>query len=353
MLINNVKMSYDADTMLCNYNLELTMIDICISKNDIELPGLFCNLTINYEKTLKHEGIEIDLNEFNRLTNLNITDINVLLLIATHSVKLPPVYWSELIAVGSDYEYSDIENMVIGLKEPVESLDFPGYYIIPYYSNYVIAKDGRLIKKSENRQVKASLAQTGYYTFRMGSDTNKISNQLRHRILAMAFLKYDYDFSIKDINHIDGIPGSDAVSNLEWCTRSENMDHAYDNNLRNDNIEVEVRDIVNDRYYYFRSCAQAAEILGCSDSTISNRIKSNGFKSYNGFQYRRLEGNRTWPDIELEKGNYSVILPDGEVINCGRGVAARYCNVTETSLNRLIREGRNKGNNENIVMKIR
>lgn len=329
------------------------MIDICVSKSDIELPGLFFNITINYEKTLKHESNIIDLNRFNELTSLNIKDINVLLLIATHNIKLPPIYWNKLIAIGGEYEYSDIENMVIGLENPVESLEFPGYYIIPYYSNYVISKDGRLIKKSENKQVKASLAQTGYYTFRMGSDTKKISNQLRHRILAMAFLKYDYDFATKDINHIDGIAGSDSISNLEWCTRSENMNHAYDNNLRTDNIEVEVRDIVNEKYYYFRSCMQAAEVLGCSDSTISNRIKSNGFKSYNGFQYRQLEDIKPWPEIELEEGNYNVTLSTGEVINCGRGVAARYCGVTETSLNRLIREGRNKGNNENIVTKIR
>lgn len=329
------------------------MIDICVSKNDIELTGLVCNITINHEKTLKHDERIIDLTEFNKLTNLNITDLNVLLLIATHRLNLPPIYWDKLTAVGGEYEYSDIENMVIGLEEPVESLEFPGYYIIPYYSNYVITKDGRLIKKSENKQVKASLAQTGYFTFRMTNDSNRTSNQLRHRILAMAFLKYDYDFATKDINHKDGKRGSDAIANLEWCTRSENMTHAYDNNLRTDNIEVEVRDIVNEKYYYFRSCLQAAEVLGCSDSTISNRIKSNGFKSYNGFQYRPLEDVRPWPVIELEEGNYNVTLPTGEVISCNRGVAARYCDVTETSLNRLIREGRNKGNNENIVTKIR
>lgn len=328
------------------------MINICVSKDDIKLPGLILNISINYEGELKHDNDVIDLHEFNALTNLKVTDINVLLLIATHAIKLPPMYWRHLSAVGGEFQYSDIENMVIGLNEPVESLDFPGYYIIPYFSNYVISREGALIKKSNNQQIKASLAQTGYYTFRMSSDSNKISNQLRHRVLAMAFLKYDYDFLTNDINHINGIPGSDSLSNLEWCTRSENMEHAYANDLRDDNIEVEVKDIVNNKHYYFRSCRQAAEILGCVDTTIGNRIKSNGYKSYNGFQYRKLEGDTPWPDITLNSGNYNVTLPSGEVINCNRGVAARYCEVTETSLNRLIREGRNKGNNENIVSKI-
>lgn len=329
------------------------MIDICISNDDIVLPGLLNNITINYNGELKYRTNTIDLDKFNELTKLNIKDINVLLLIATHGINLPPIYWNGLIAIGSEYEHSDIENMVIGLSEPVESLDFPGYYVIPYYSNYVISRCGQLIKKSVNEQIKASLATTGYYTFRMTSDSNKISNQLRHRIISMAFLKYDYDFLTKDINHKNGIPGSDAISNLEWCTRSENLEHAYDTELRDDNIEVEVRDIVTGKHYYFRSCRQAALTLGCVDTTVGNRIKSNGYKSYNGFQYRKLEGDKPWPDIELNAGNYEVTLLTGEIVICSRGIAARYCEVTETSLNRLIREGRNKGNNDNTVKLIR
>lgn len=54
-------------------------------------------------------------------------------------------------------------------------------------------------------------------------------SKLVHRLIAEAFLpsRPDRDF----VNHIDGDKSNNSVENLEWCTRSENMQHAHDNAL--------------------------------------------------------------------------------------------------------------------------
>ncbi|MEN9885481.1 MAG: Pectobacterium phage phiTE [Pseudomonadota bacterium] len=44
-----------------------------------------------------------------------------------------------------------------------------------------------------------------------------------HRLVAMAF---HGERDGMDVNHIDGDKANNAASNLEWCTRAENMQHA-------------------------------------------------------------------------------------------------------------------------------
>jgi hypothetical protein len=54
-----------------------------------------------------------------------------------------------------------------------------------------------------------------------------------HRIIAEKFIPTPTWKQKKlDVNHKDGNKNNNHVSNLEWCTRSENLKHALDNNLR-------------------------------------------------------------------------------------------------------------------------
>lgn len=50
-----------------------------------------------------------------------------------------------------------------------------------------------------------------------------------HRLVAAAYIPNPNNKPC--INHIDGNPNNNHISNLEWCTHAENMQHAYNTGL--------------------------------------------------------------------------------------------------------------------------
>lgn len=103
---------------------------------------------------------------------------------------------------------------------------FEGKYQI---SNLGNIKSLNYMRTGKEKLLKKGINGRGYYFVNV-TKNNKYKNLLMHQEVAKAFIKNE-DSKKTDINHKDGNKLNNNVSNLEWCTRSENILHAYKNGL--------------------------------------------------------------------------------------------------------------------------
>lgn len=94
--------------------------------------------------------------------------------------------------------------------------------------DYEITRDGRVIshKRITPKEIKPFLDRDGYKRVTLQID-GKPKHFTIHRLVASTYLINECDKP--EINHIDGNKLNNSLENLEWVTRSENTQKAYDN----------------------------------------------------------------------------------------------------------------------------
>ncbi len=102
--------------------------------------------------------------------------------------------------------------------------------VVEYEGHYQVSNLGNVksIKFNRNNLMKFGLDKNGYY--RIGLRLNNTRKfYFVHRLVAQAFIP-NYD-NLPQTNHINGIKTDNSIENLEWCTVSHNIKHAFNTGL--------------------------------------------------------------------------------------------------------------------------
>lgn len=164
--------------------------------------------------------------------------------------------------------------------------DIPGYEGLYQASNYGNVRSMNYNRTGQVRELKQNF-KNGYCFVLL-----RRKNCYVHRLIAETFLENPENKP--QVNHIDGDKHNNHVSNLEWCTVSENEKHKYRIGLAVSNLTEEAReasrkahmrqvrcittgkefDSVNDAANYYNICRTSISFC------LSGRYKYAG--KYNG-----------------------------------------------------------------------
>lgn len=156
---------------------------------------------------------------------------------------------------------------------------------IPNYEGlYQISNLGNIMSIRRKRLIKSDKRKDGYIQVHL-TKNKKMKNFLLHRLVAITFIENSNNYEF--INHIDGNKENNSLNNLEWCDRSYNILHAYDNELIKKRKKVEQYDKNNNLLNIYRSIMEASKKTNIDRAHISACCKGKKkYKSAGGYIWR-------------------------------------------------------------------
>lgn len=164
--------------------------------------------------------------------------------------------------------YRASENLRSYMKgSRLKEIDIDGGY------PFTISECGQVIvNRWTCRVLTPSEDKAGYLRVWSGGAFGKRRSFLVHRLVALAWLECPENYADLEVNHKDGRKDNNDRTNLEWVTKSQNIQHSYDTGLNKNKTgpdklkrNEDIRRLVGEGYQQ----KQVAEIYKMSPMQIS------------------------------------------------------------------------------------
>lgn len=141
------------------------------------------------------------------------------------------------------------------------------------HPNFEVSSLGNVRNKKTGRIMKQQNSTHGYKQLMIDHKIERV-----HRLVADSF--YDGEHEGLDVNHKDGNKTNNFIGNLEWCTRKENIKHAYDHGLSKNNIPIRIIE-TGDIYRSIKQCAEKID----GDRISIYRCLHNQQQTHKGYHF--------------------------------------------------------------------
>lgn len=205
------------------------------------------------------------------------------------------------------------------------------FYDIPSYTPYQINIKGD-VRNGNTLEMVESIRNADNrvcYTLYKGESNQTLVG--RYRLLMLTFSPRD-DVSKLIVNHLDGIKDNDELSNLEWGTYRDNIEHAGLMGLTSKCIPMQTRNIDTKEVTCYPSAIACSRVLGTSKEFVLWRLKKGEHRVYpERLQYRKGHSDSPWVepsklDIEyIRSGNVTPLVAKNVIT----GVIQFYETLTE------------------------
>ena len=91
------------------------------------------------------------------------------------------------------------------------------------FPNYSVSEDGE-IRNSKGKIIKGEISNNGYRRVSLSNDDIKHKKMSVHRLVAETYIPNPHNYP--EVNHKNENKLDNRVSNLEWCSTLDNLNHS-------------------------------------------------------------------------------------------------------------------------------
>lgn len=155
-----------------------------------------------------------------------------------------------------------------------------------YEGKYLVNEQGDVYSLHKQDYLKLVVNNRGYVTATLW----KNSKRKRHIVSRLVAEHFIPNYDNKDqVNHIDGNKLNNHVSNLEWVTGSENIEHAFKTGLSKTSNRVIIYCLNTDERMEFTSMLKASRYLGMNKDFVAAKLRHDDQAFYENYRLEKIK----------------------------------------------------------------